>query len=116
VESTDCTVEMHHIRCIQDHNRNFAFYMMHSALSEIGVSIAQARKAAGKSQASLGAALGMSRATISGIEKGTVREIGVRKLMALCAALGLEILVAPRRTRPTLDQLREEQRAAKNRA
>lgn len=53
----------------------------------------------------------MSRATISAIENGTVGEIGVRKLMALGTALGLELLLDARRERPTLHQLREERRA-----
>ena len=53
----------------------------------------------------------MSRATVSAIENGTVSEFGVRKLMSLCASLGLELNVAPRGKRPTLLELREEQRA-----
>lgn len=56
----------------------------------------------------------MSRATISAIENGTVGEIGVRKLMALAAALGLELLLDTRRDRPTLQQLREERRGTKS--
>lgn len=56
----------------------------------------------------------MSRATISAIENGTVGEIGVRKLMALAAALGLELLLDARRDRPTLQQLREERRGIKS--
>lgn len=52
----------------------------------------------------------MSRATISGIENGTINEIGVRKLIALCAAFGLELTATPRSRRPTLQELREEQR------
>ena len=55
----------------------------------------------------------MSRATISAIENGTVGEIGVRKLMALATALGLELLLDIRRDRPTLQQLREERRGTK---
>jgi hypothetical protein len=46
---------------------------------------------------------------ISGIERGTVNEIGVRKLMAVCAALGLELNVAAH-VRPTLQELRNEAR------
>jgi transcriptional regulator with XRE-family HTH domain len=58
----------------------------------------------------LAKALGMSRATISAIENGTVGEIGVRKLMALCAALGLSIQVSALEKRPTLFELRDENR------
>ena len=80
-----------------------------------GAAIRAARKAARRSQGELAVALGMSRATISAIENGTVHEIGVRKLAALCAAVGLEVFVEPRRERPTLQQLQDELRAAQRR-
>jgi transcriptional regulator with XRE-family HTH domain len=81
----------------------------------MGAALAAARRAAGRSQADLARALGMSRATISAIENGTVREIGVRKVIALAAALGLELTIQAKRRRPTIDELREEHRAAKTR-
>ena len=76
-------------------------------LSEIGKRLWEARTAAGRSQEDIARPLGMSRATVSAIENGTVNEIGVRKLMALCAALGLELGVAAH-VRPTLQELRSE--------
>jgi len=79
---------------------------------ELGQKLRDARKARHLSQGELAASLGMSRATISAIENGTVGEIGVRKLMALATALGLELFLEARRDRPTLEQLREERRAA----
>ncbi len=88
---------------------------MQSTLTTIGAAIATARRGAKQSQAELARSLGMSRATISGIENGTVQEIGVRKLMALCASLGLELTVRPKGRRPTLQDLRAEQRASTNR-
>jgi transcriptional regulator with XRE-family HTH domain len=88
---------------------------MQSALATIGAAIATARRSAKQSQAELARSLGMSRATISGIENGTVQEIGVRKLMALCASIGLELTVRPKGRRPTLQDLRAEQRASTNR-
>jgi HTH-type transcriptional regulator / antitoxin HipB len=88
---------------------------MQSTLTTIGAAIGTARRAAKQSQAELARSLGMSRATISGIENGTVQEIGVRKLMALCASLGLELTVRPKGRRPTLQELRAEQRATTNR-
>lgn len=80
-----------------------------------GAELRAARKASGRSQGELAASLGMSRATISAIENGTVREIGVRKLAALCAAVGLDIYIGPKQQRPTLEQLRAEQSAARRR-
>jgi len=80
-------------------------------LPEMGQMLREARKAQGLSQGKLAGSLGMSRATLSGIENGTVGEIGVRKLMALATALGLELRMDTRHERPTLQQLREERRA-----
>jgi HTH-type transcriptional regulator / antitoxin HipB len=85
-------------------------------LKTIGTAIREARRIAGRTQADLAASLGMSRATISAIENGTIQEIGVRKLAALCAAIGLDIHVGPQRRRPTLQELRAEQRANKFKA
>lgn len=81
-------------------------------LSEIGSLISIARKRQKLSQERLAQQLGMSRATISGIENGTVPEIGIRKILAICAALGLELLAQERTQRPTLQQLMQEQRHA----
>lgn len=82
----------------------------------IGTTIREARRTAGLTQADLAASLSMSRATISAIENGTIQEIGVRKLAALCAAIGLDIHVGPQRARPTLQELKAEQRANKFKA
>jgi HTH-type transcriptional regulator/antitoxin HipB len=84
-------------------------------MDQIGTAIRDARKLKDLSQEDIGRLLGMSRATISGIETGKVAEIGVRKLMALCAVLGLELSVSDRRAYPTLQELREEAYAAKRR-
>jgi len=85
-------------------------------LLQIGAALREARKTSGQSQQELAKPLGMSRATISAIENGTVSEIGVRKLMALCAALGLSISVSGPEKRPTLFELREENRGLKIRS
>ena len=77
-------------------------------MNEIGALVRHTRKQRKLSQAQLGQLLGMSRATISGIETGKVVEVGIRKMMALCASLGLELSVGPRRQYPTLQELRRE--------
>jgi HTH-type transcriptional regulator / antitoxin HipB len=92
---------MHYIRCM---DYTLAGAMMRAA-----------RKASGQSQGALAASLGMSRATVSAIENGTIREIGVRKLDALCGALGLELSLGPKKQRPTLNDLRRENREQKAR-
>ncbi len=79
---------------------------------DIGKEIKKSRKAKKLSQAELASSLGMSRATISGIENVTINEIGIRKIMTICIALGLEILVKEKTGRPTLQQLLKEQEDA----
>ena len=81
-----------------------------ATLADIGPQLKQARKKAGLSQAQLAHPLGMSRATISAIEGGRCEEIGFAKLAALLERVGLEITVAPRKGRPTIDELRAERR------
>ena len=75
---------------------------------EIGEMVRASRKARLASQEAVGDALGMSRTTISRIENGTIPEIGIRKVMALCESLGLELVVRPKHARPTLLQLQAE--------
>ncbi len=79
-------------------------------LIEIGMAIRNARKEAKLTQQQVGERLGMSRATISGIETGRIAEVGIRKMAALCGMLNLEITVGKRRPYPTLQELRQEQR------
>lgn len=78
-------------------------------LFNLGHEIRTARKLRGISQQELAKGLGMSRTTISQIESGTVREIGVRKLMRILDFLGLELRVRPAGRPPTLEELQEEQ-------
>lgn len=85
-------------------------------LPEIGALFRAARREQRRTQADLARELGMSRATLSALEGGRCPEIGVRKLTALLEAVGLDLFAAPRRARPTLDDLREEHKRAKARA
>jgi len=79
-------------------------------LPELGPILQQARKKSGLAQEQLAAPLGMSRATISAIEGGRCAEIGFTKLSALLDMVGLEVTVAARSLRPTIDELRRERR------
>ncbi|HVN41854.1 MAG TPA: helix-turn-helix transcriptional regulator [Steroidobacteraceae bacterium] len=79
-------------------------------LADVGPLLRKARRAAGLSQEALAQPLGMSRATISALEGGRCEEIGCQKLIALLERVGLEVTVAPRRSRPTIDELRAERR------
>jgi HTH-type transcriptional regulator / antitoxin HipB len=84
--------------------------MMHFGFEALGTAIEAARKQAGLTQQALAQSLHMSRATLSGIENGTVPEIGIRKVIAICAMLGLELIARPAQARPTLEELRDERR------
>jgi DNA-binding XRE family transcriptional regulator len=85
-------------------------------LQEIGSHLREARRRTGLTQAQLAASLGMSRATVSALEGGRCHEIGVRKLAGLLDLVGMQITVAPRRGRPTIDDLRAERRNEEERS
>ncbi len=80
-----------------------------------GESIRAARKRAKLTQGELARRLGMSRATLSRIENGTIEELGIRKFAQLCDRLGLELLVRPRRP-PTLQEAYEQSRRERQEA
>jgi transcriptional regulator with XRE-family HTH domain len=84
-------------------------------LGEIGNVFRAARREKGRTQTELAHSLGMSRATLSALESGRCDEIGVRRLTALLESVGLDLFVAPRRKRPTIDDLLAERRNAKER-
>ena len=50
--------------------------------------------------------------TIHRIENGSIPEIGIRKIIAICDALGLELLAQKKAKHPALQQLLKEQRDA----
>jgi transcriptional regulator with XRE-family HTH domain len=66
-------------------------------LREIGNRIRSERRRKGLTQARLAEEAGLSRATLNGLEKGTIRELGFHKLDAFLGILGLEL--APTRAR-----------------
>lgn len=75
----------------------------------LGRALRVARKQRNLTQTHLCEMVGMSRATLSGIENGTIGEVGIRKVMALCSALGLELSVQTLASRrPTLHTLVDE--------
>lgn len=63
-------------------------------LLEIGNRIRSERRTKGLTQARLAEAAGLSRATLNGLEKGTVRELGFHKVDAILGILGLELAPA----------------------
>ncbi|NTW55821.1 MAG: helix-turn-helix domain-containing protein [Chlorobiaceae bacterium] len=74
-------------------------------MQEIGELLSHRRKTLGLSQQQVAGANGMSRVTLSRFENGKLPEIGIKKVMAICATLGLEITVKDASKRPTLQEL-----------
>lgn len=73
----------------------------------LGKSIRRLRKEQGLTQAELAVRVGISRATLSGIENNTILELGIRKYEKLLNALGYTLTIKPHSDRPTLDELQE---------
>lgn len=62
---------------------------------ELGQAIRNARKAQNLTQAKLAATAGLSRETLNLLESGLVRDLGIRKVLAVLEALGLALSVEP---------------------
>lgn len=77
-------------------------------LFEIGNEIRAERKRRKITQDQLARTFGMSRSTISQIEKGIVQDIGIRKVIRILEYLDLELRVRPRGVPPTLEDLQQE--------
>ncbi len=78
-------------------------------INELGAVIRDSRKEKQLTQSELSGRLGMSRATLSALENGTISELGIRKVLAICSVLGLELVIQPQVCkRPTLHTLVSE--------
>lgn len=75
-------------------------------LKELGAEIAVRRNAHRLSQTQLGQLAGLSRQTISALERGVISDLGVQKLMNLLEVLDLELVLRPHGHPVTLDDLR----------
>ena len=74
-------------------------------IKEIGTEVAKARRERGLSQDKLAKASGVSRITISKLERGDISELGIRKLGRVLAVLSLEITLRHASALPTLDDM-----------
>lgn len=77
-------------------------------LRELGLQIAQARRERGHSQSELARAAGLSRQTISALERGEVSDLGLRKVLRVLDALDLTLVLRRAGHRLTLDDLRPQ--------
>jgi transcriptional regulator with XRE-family HTH domain len=79
-------------------------------LSEIGIEIRKARKEKKITLLQLGNELGMSVATLSQLESGSVNELGVRKVLRILDKLDLMISTKPVQYGYTFEDALEDQR------
>ncbi len=75
-------------------------------LFSLGNVIRKARKRQRMTQAALALATGIGRSTLSQLENGTIKDIGVRKIIRVLDYLGLELTTRPQGAPPTLEELR----------
>ena len=75
-------------------------------LAELGSEVARVRKERRLSQTDLARAAAVSRQSISLLERGTLSDLGVQKVMRVLEALDLELVVRPVGHPVTLDDLR----------
>ena len=71
----------------------------------IGSRLRSARQARGLARDELARLAGGGRTSLSQLEHGSIGEIGIRKVLRICALLGLELQVMPEGRLPTLDDL-----------
>ena len=64
-------------------------------LSNLAAVIRQARRDLGMSQTELANKSGLSRSTISSLERDSFDDLGVRRLERICAVLNLGLSIAP---------------------
>ena len=79
---------------------------------ELGSLVASRRKELKLKQTELARRAGLTPESLSRLERGHLSEFGVRKLMALLAALGLELQVVESGATGNLDELRKEHSGA----
>jgi HTH-type transcriptional regulator / antitoxin HipB len=77
-------------------------------LRELGTAVAARRKGRHLTQAELAYQSGVTRELVARFEGGRVTEFGARKLLAVLAALGMELTLIEAGTSGSLDELRRE--------
>lgn len=80
-------------------------------LTELGLAVANRRRALRMTQADVAAQAGVSSDTLSRFELGRVSEFGSRKLLAVLSVLGMELEFKEEGAAGNLDELRKEHMA-----
>jgi HTH-type transcriptional regulator/antitoxin HipB len=77
-------------------------------ISELGVVAAARRRSLGLKQGDVAARAGVAQEALSRFERGKLPEFGSRKLLAVLAALGMELQFVEIGAAGSLDELRRE--------
>jgi transcriptional regulator with XRE-family HTH domain len=77
-------------------------------LLELGEAVARRRKAVGMKQGIVAECAGIAPETLSRFERGRSTELGVRKLLAVLAVIGMELAFVDEVSSGNLDELRKE--------
>jgi HTH-type transcriptional regulator / antitoxin HipB len=80
-------------------------------LQELGAAVAAKRRSLGLKQGDVAACAGVPQETLSRFERGKLAEFGSRKLLAVLAALGMELEFSRTVASGSLDELRLERGA-----
>lgn len=75
---------------------------------ELGEAVAARRRFLGLRQGEVAARAGVAQASLSRFERGKLAEFGSRKLLAVLAALGMELAFVEVGASGSLDELRRE--------
>lgn len=78
------------------------------SVHELGEAVATRRRSLGLKQGDVAARAGVSAESLSRFERGKLAEFGSRKLLAVLAALGMELEFAEVKASGSLDELRRE--------
>lgn len=79
---------------------------------ELGEAVASRRRSLGLKQGEVAARAGVPQETLSRFERGKLGEFGSRKLLAVLAALGMELQFVETGASGSLDELRRERGGA----
>lgn len=77
-------------------------------VQELGEAVATKRRSLGLKQGDVAASAGVSQESLSRFERGKLAEFGSRKLLAVLAALGMELNFVEVGASGSLDELRRE--------
>lgn len=88
--------------------QNVDIYVKMQTVLELGEAVATRRRALGLKQGDVAARAGIPQETLSRFERGKLAELGSRKLLAVLAALGMELQFVETSWSGSLDELRRE--------